>query len=101
MKGNKNVMSLTAKERCETVAVVAYVTSIGVFMPNYVIFKSNNYKQKFREDMPPGTVISISNSSYIEVEVFHDFNKRFVPHKPLNRAFFVSMKIHYYSACDS
>jgi hypothetical protein len=97
--------------------------------------------------MPPGTAVSMSKSEYITVEIFHDFIKYFVSHKPqgnklnillhdghsthesdpdtlqyaldnnvvmisisphtshyiqsLDRSFFRSLKVHYYSACTN
>jgi hypothetical protein len=147
MKGKKNVMSVTAKERGETVTVVSCVSATGVFMPPYVIFKGKNLRQEFRDGMPPGTTVSMSKSGYITVEIFHDFIKHFFsrkpqgdkpnillhdgrythesdpdtlqyaldnnvimisipPHishyiQPLDRSFFRSLKVHYYSACNS
>jgi hypothetical protein len=147
MKRKKNVISVTTNERGETVTVVACVSVTGVFMPPYVIFKCKNLRQEFRDGMPPGTAISMNKSSYITVEIFHDFIKHFVSHKPqgnkpnillhdghsthvsdpdtlqyaldnnvimisipphtshynqpLDRSFFRSLKVHYYSACNN
>jgi hypothetical protein len=87
MKGKKNVMSVTAKERIVT--VVACVSATGVFIPPYVIFKGKNLRQEFRDGMPPGTAVSISKSGYITIEIFHDFIKHFVSHnlKGISRIF--------------
>jgi hypothetical protein len=82
MKGKKNVMIVTAEERGETVTVVACVSATGVFMPPCVIFKGKNLRQEFRDGMPPGTAVRMSKSGYITVEIFHDFIKHFVSHKP-------------------
>jgi hypothetical protein len=147
MKGKKNVMSVTARESGEIVTVVACVRATGVFMPPYVIFKCKNLRQEFRDGMPPGTAVSMSKSGYVTVEIFHDFIKHFVSHKPqgnkpsillhdghsghesdpdtlqyaldnnvimisipphtshyiqpLDRSFFRSLKVHYYSACNN
>jgi hypothetical protein len=116
-------------------------------MPPYVIFEGKNLKQVFRDGMPPGTAVSMSKSGFITIEVFHDFIKPFVSHKPqgnkpnilfpnghsaygsdpdtlqyaldnnvimisippntsqyiqpLDRSFFRSLKVHYYSDCNS
>jgi hypothetical protein len=51
-------------------------------MPPYVIFKGKNLRQELRDGMPPGTAVSMSKSGYIIVEIFHDFIKHFVSHKP-------------------
>jgi hypothetical protein len=71
MKGKKYVMSVTAKERGETVSVAACVSATGVFMPPYVIFKGKNLRQEFRDGVSPGMAVSISKSGYITVEIFH------------------------------
>jgi hypothetical protein len=51
-------------------------------MPPYVILKSKNLRQEFRDGMPPGTAASMSKSGYIVVEIFHHFIKYLVSHKP-------------------
>jgi hypothetical protein len=70
-------MSVTTKERGETVTVVACVSATGVFMPPYAIFEGKNLKQVFRDGMPPGTAANMSKSGYITIEIFHDFVKHF------------------------
>jgi hypothetical protein len=82
MKGKKNVMSVTAKEKGEIGTVVACVSATGVFMTPYVIFKGKNLGQEFRDGMPPGAAVSMSKLRYITVEIFHDFIKYFVSLKP-------------------
>jgi hypothetical protein len=51
-------------------------------MPPYVTFKGTKLKQEFRDGMLPGTAVSMSKSVYMTVEIFHDFIKHCVSHKP-------------------
>ncbi|KAJ8897841.1 hypothetical protein PR048_003194 [Dryococelus australis] len=58
MKGKRNVMSVTAKERGETVAVLTYVSA---------------------------TVVYMSDSGYITIGLFQKFLEHFATHKPQGR----------------
>ncbi|KAJ8882236.1 hypothetical protein PR048_018724 [Dryococelus australis] len=39
-------------------------------------------KQEFRDNLPPGSVVSMSDSGYITIELFRKFLEHFVTHKP-------------------
>ncbi|KAJ8882616.1 hypothetical protein PR048_014427 [Dryococelus australis] len=82
MKGKRNAMSVTTKERGETVIVLACVSATGVFLPPFVIFKGKNMKQEFRDNLPPGSVVFMSDSGYITIELFREFLEHFITHKP-------------------
>ncbi|KAJ8890853.1 hypothetical protein PR048_010362 [Dryococelus australis] len=45
-------------------------------------FKGKNIKQEFRDDLPPGSVVFMSDSGYITIELFRRFLEYFVMHKP-------------------
>ncbi|KAJ8871576.1 hypothetical protein PR048_027902 [Dryococelus australis] len=82
MKEKRNVTSVTAKEREETVAVLTCVSATKVFLPPFVIFKATNLKQEFLDNLPPGSVVFMSDSGYITTELFRKFLGHFVTHKP-------------------
>ncbi|KAJ8873277.1 hypothetical protein PR048_026911 [Dryococelus australis] len=82
VKGKRNVMSVTAKGRGETATVLACVSATGVFLPPFVVFKVKNVKQEFRNNLPPGSVVFMNDSSYIIIEHFRKFLEHFVTHKP-------------------
>ncbi|KAJ8878536.1 hypothetical protein PR048_019114 [Dryococelus australis] len=82
MKGKRNVTSVTAKERGDTVNVLARVSATDVFLPPFVIFQGKNLKQEFRDNLPPGSVVFVSDSGYITIELFQKFLEHFVTHKP-------------------
>ncbi|KAJ8891460.1 hypothetical protein PR048_003988 [Dryococelus australis] len=81
MKGKRNVMSVTAKERGEIVTALALV-SATVLLPPFVIPKGKNMKQEFRDNLPPGSVIFMSDSGYITIELSRKFLEHFVTDKP-------------------
>ncbi|KAJ8877907.1 hypothetical protein PR048_022366 [Dryococelus australis] len=81
MKGKRNVMSVTAKEREETLTVLTCVRATGVFLPPFVILKGETMKQELRDNLPPGSVVFMSDSCYITVELFRKFLGHFVTHK--------------------
>ncbi|KAJ8885068.1 hypothetical protein PR048_011264 [Dryococelus australis] len=82
MKGKRNEMSVTAKERGEAVTIRTCVSATGVFLPPFVVFKGKNMKQEFRDNLPPGSVVFMTDSGYITIELFRKFHEHFVAHKP-------------------
>ncbi|KAJ8873411.1 hypothetical protein PR048_024227 [Dryococelus australis] len=65
-----------------TVTVLACVSATGVFLTPFVIFKGKNMKQEFRDNLLPGSVVFMSDSGYITIELFRKFLEHFVTDKP-------------------
>ncbi|KAJ8868357.1 hypothetical protein PR048_029873 [Dryococelus australis] len=72
-KGKRNAMNVTSKERGETVAVLARVSATRVFLPPF----RKNMKQEFSDNLPPDSVVSMSDSGYITIELFQKFPEHF------------------------
>ncbi|KAJ8889797.1 hypothetical protein PR048_009300 [Dryococelus australis] len=53
----------------------------GVFQTPFVILKGENVKQEFRDNLLPGSVVFVSDSSYLTIELFQKFLEHFVTHK--------------------
>lgn len=82
-RGSKDVHVRKAKERGETVTVVACCNAEGSFLPPYCIFKGVNKKAMWEESMPPGGVITMrKKSAYIDEYIFMDWlENHFIPRK--------------------
>lgn len=78
-KGKREVIKITNVERGENVTVVVCCSASGMFMPPFVIFKGKRFKDVYRKDLPPGTSVEMTESGYINEEVFllwlHHFQK--------------------------
>lgn len=78
-KGKRSVVSITNTERGENVTVVACCSATGQYLPPYVIMKAKRRKEQFADDLPPGSKLSMSDSGYINTELFLDWLKFSVP----------------------
>lgn len=71
-KGSKVVASVLSLERGETVTVIACYNAEGFFITPVAIMKGVNKKQKWKDGMPPGYKILLSQkSAYVNVELLH------------------------------
>lgn len=84
LRGPKNVPTITAGEKGETISVIACCSGEGVFLPPYCIFKGKNKKPEYEDGMPPGSVVTMSQkSAYVNSEIFFDWlQHHFLPRKP-------------------
>jgi len=82
-RGSKAVVNITAQEKGETITVVACCNAEGQFLPPACIFKGKNKKSEFEDNMPPGSVVYMSQkSAYINSELFFIwFKDHFIPRK--------------------
>jgi len=64
-KGDQSVLQVTQSECAENVMVVAYCSAVGHFIPPRVIYKGKRNKAEFAENLPHGSCVAMSNSSYI------------------------------------
>src|ERR1700761_2207537 len=69
-KGVKSVLQITNSVRGETVTVLACCSAVGNFIPPMVIFKGQRCKAEFSDEMPPGSLVKMSESGYISVDLF-------------------------------
>lgn len=84
IKGSKNVAAITSGERGETITVIACCSAEGTFIPPACIFKGKNKKKEYEDNLPPGSVVYMSEkSAYINSTIFFTWLKEhFVPRKP-------------------
>lgn len=83
-KGSKNVAAITSGEKGETISVIVCCNAEGMFIPPTCIFKGKYKKNEYEDEMPPGSVVIMSEkSAYVNTKIFFDWIKnQFVPRKP-------------------
>lgn len=52
--------------------VVACCSGSGQYVPPYVIMKGKRKKDEYADGLPPGSKLSLSDSGYINTELFLD-----------------------------
>jgi len=82
----KQILRYLSKTRgAENVTVVACCSAAGHFIPPLVIYKGKRNKAEFADNLPPGSCVAMSDSSYITTDIFvqwlHHFNQHRVPGK--------------------
>ena len=80
-KGSREVVKLTSVERGENVTLVACCSASGVFIPPFVIFKGVRFREMYKQDLPPGSEMSMSDSGYINEDIFLQWLKHFQKHR--------------------
>lgn len=86
-KGSKAVATVTSTERGETITLVVCCNAEGNFLPPAVIMKGKNKKKEWEDDLPPGSVLFMSQkSAYINASIFLQWlREHFVPRKPIGK----------------
>lgn len=79
-KGKHQVGVLTSGERGVNTTVVCAANAAGFFIPPMIIFKRKRKPQELEIDAPPGSVVVISDTGYINSELFVQWLKHFKTH---------------------
>jgi transposase len=80
-RGAKIVQQVTNAEKGVTTTVMACCNAIGNFIPPFVVFKGKRKKSEFSDAMPPGTIVYVSESGYINLELFTLWLQHFQMHR--------------------
>lgn len=88
-KGKKEVTSLTSVERGENVTVVACCNAAGSYIHLLIIFKGIRQRPEFMDNLPNGSLVAISESGYINEEIFLKFLKHFHEHRVPGRVLLI------------
>ncbi|KAJ4449181.1 hypothetical protein ANN_00577 [Periplaneta americana] len=81
-KGKREVVSLTNVERGQNVTVVACCNAAGAYIPPMVIFKGVRNSIMYKDDLPPGSVVEMRDSGYINEDLFISCLNHFTKFKP-------------------
>ena len=79
-KGKHQVGAVTSGERGVNTTVVCAVNAAGFFIPPMIIFKRKRKQQELEIGAPPGSVVEISDTGYINSELFVAWLKHFKNH---------------------
>lgn len=88
-KGTKEVVALTSVERGENVTVIACCSASGAYIPPMVIFKGIRHRPEYVENMPPGTIVTMSETGYINEELFLTWLQHFQRHRPRGKCILI------------
>lgn len=80
MKGKKRVGALTSAERGVNTTIVCCTNAVGVFVPPMIIFKRSRMEYSLASGAPAGSLVEVSESGYINSELFLKWFKHFVAH---------------------
>ncbi|XP_063216743.1 uncharacterized protein LOC134527745 [Bacillus rossius redtenbacheri] len=80
-KGQREVIKLTSVERGENVSVVACFSASGLYIPPFVIFKGVRYRESYCANLPSGSVVAMSESGYINEDLFLRWLQHFQKHR--------------------
>ncbi|XP_022816222.1 uncharacterized protein LOC111349354 [Spodoptera litura] len=76
-KGKKQIGALTSGERGVNTTMVACVSAAGQFIPPMIIFKRMRMSDQLKEGAPAGSLITVSESGYINRELFCQWLQHF------------------------
>ncbi|KAG8237396.1 hypothetical protein J437_LFUL013032 [Ladona fulva] len=79
-KGKKTVCKISSAERGQTVTSVCCMSATGVFVLPALIFPRKRMNHLLYKDAPNGTLPLISDTGYMNSDLFIDWLKHFVKH---------------------
>ncbi|XP_054285350.1 uncharacterized protein LOC129001936 [Macrosteles quadrilineatus] len=79
-KGKKTVCKIASAERGITVTAVCCMSATGVFVPPALIFPRKRMNPSLFTDAPPGTLRLVTDTGYMNSDLFLDWLKHFVQH---------------------
>lgn len=79
-KGAKRI-HVISKEHSENVKIVGCVNAVGDIIPPMIIFKGKLMKSKFTDDLPPGTLVKMSEKGLMTCNLFLEIIKHLGKYK--------------------
>ncbi|XP_057312355.1 uncharacterized protein LOC130653871 [Hydractinia symbiolongicarpus] len=79
-KGKRVVATATSGERGVTTTIVVCCSATGSYVPPMMIFKRKRKRQDLTEGAPVGTLNEVSDSGWINTELFMTYLKHFAEH---------------------
>ena len=88
-KGAREIVKLSSVERGENVTIVTCCSATGVFIPPFVIFKGARFRDVYKSDMPTGSEVVMTDSGYINEDVFLEWLHHFQKNRPTGRCLLI------------
>lgn len=82
LKGKHQVGTITSVERGVNTTMVVCVSAAGVYIPQMIIFKRKKWNDDLKIGTPFGSIVTISESGYINSELFMKWLQHF--HNQIN-----------------
>ncbi|KAJ4437354.1 hypothetical protein ANN_17495 [Periplaneta americana] len=79
-KGKRAVWKVSSTERGQLVTAVCCMNAAGNYVPSALIFSRKREKEELMNGAPPGSVMFISDSGYINCELFVKWLRHFQNH---------------------
>lgn len=79
-KGKKTVCKISSAERGETVTAVCCMSATGIYVPPALIFPRKRMNHLLFKDAPPGTLNLVTETGYMNTDLFVEWLKHFVQH---------------------
>ncbi|KAJ4436391.1 hypothetical protein ANN_19023, partial [Periplaneta americana] len=79
-RGKRVVSKVVSQERGESVTAVCCVSAAGYYVPPALIFQRKRYKPEFCDRTPPDTLGMVSDSGFINSELFMTWLEHFSKH---------------------
>lgn len=79
-KGKKTVCKISSAERGETVTAVCCMSATGIYVPPALIFPRKRMNHLLFKDAPPGTLGLVTETGYMNTDLFLEWLKHFVQH---------------------
>ena len=77
-KGKRLVSKVVSQERGESVTAICSVSATGYYIPPALIFPRKRYKPEFCDRTPPNTLGMVSDSGFINSDLFMTWLEHFV-----------------------
>jgi hypothetical protein len=79
-KGKRQIGGITSGERGVNTTIVCCASPSGFFLPPMVIFKRMRMHEALKKGAPPGSLVEVSETGYINSELFVKFLQHFIDH---------------------
>lgn len=79
-KGQKCVSKIISAERGQTITIVCCMSAAGHFVPPTMIFPRKRMKPELQDGAPPATQFLLSDSGYINADLFISWLQHFTAH---------------------
>lgn len=87
-KGSRRV-HLVSNEHAENCTVVACVSALGHAVPPMILFKGSRLKEVFKEHLPPGSTVAMTEKGSMTRETFVQWLRHFSKFKPAGRVLLI------------
>lgn len=77
-KGKRQIASLTSAERGSLITLVAAMSAAGQFIPPMMIFPRKNMNQQLMKGAPPGAIMAVHPSGWIQSNIFARWFQHFI-----------------------